>query len=139
MFHRSDHEWEIGSMLSLAGAKLKAKQVARSLIPASILKDRYIAQRLGPSAGPIYMRLRYLDTLGMRRSNARRVPPEAKSLVFVCFGNIMRSAMAEVLIQRAILEQSRTGLRVASAGLHAVDGREAHPWALDAAREEGVS
>lgn len=76
---------------------------------------------------------------GLQSQNARRVPVDAKSLVFVCFGNIMRSAMAEALLVRALQETGRTDIHVTSAGLHAGNGAEAHPWAQLAAAAEGIS
>jgi len=76
----------------------------------------------------------------MRGANQRLVPPSARSFVFVCYGNIMRSAMAEFLMRQAL---SQAGLeqqvRIVSAGLHASAGREAHPWAQEAAAGLGIS
>ena len=81
-------------------------------------------------------------TLGMHSENHRTVPPGARSFVFVCFGNIMRSAMAEFLMRKALNETAPEAIdkvRVVSAGLHAIPGREAHPWMQEAATELGVS
>src|ERR1700730_6445940 len=107
-----------------------SKDVLRKLVPDSLLKQRDIVQRLGSGAGRIYATLRLFDGLGIRGSNRRIVPTSARSFVFVCFGNIMRSAMAEFLMRRASNESGiKEELRILSAGLHAVAGREAHPWA----------
>jgi protein-tyrosine-phosphatase len=116
-----------------------SKDVLRKLVPGSLLKQRDIVQRLGPAAGRIYATLRLSDGLGVRGSNRRRVPASARSFVFVCFGNIMRSAMAEFLMRRALEEANIKQLRIVSAGLHAVAGREAHPWAQQASAELGIS
>jgi protein-tyrosine-phosphatase len=66
---------------------------------------------------------------------------DAKSFLFVCFGNIMRSAMAEAFMRRALadLGVDDPDVQVMSAGLHATPGRETHPWAEQAARELAVS
>jgi protein-tyrosine-phosphatase len=126
-------------MGSIGGATAVAKKIIRKLMPQGLLKDRYIYGRLGRSAGLLYLRLRLLDMAGVRTQNAPRVPANAKSLAFVCFGNVMRSAMAEVLLSRALRELGRTDLCIISAGLHACEGTPAHPWAQLAVEKEGVS
>ncbi len=126
-------------MQTLTLAKKKAKEIIRGIIPANVLKDRYIYRRLGKRAGRKYLQLRALDMAGFKSQNAHRVPIDAKSFVFVCFGNIMRSAMAEFLLLRALNETGRSDIRVMSAGLHAGNGTEAHPWARLAATTAGIS
>jgi protein-tyrosine-phosphatase len=117
-----------------------SKDVLRRFIPDFLLKQRSIVSRLGPRAGRTYARLRLLDAIGARGGNQRLVPSSARSFTFVCFGNIMRSAMAESLMRR---EATNAGIddkiRVASAGMHATLGREAHPWAQEASLELGIS
>jgi protein-tyrosine-phosphatase len=110
----------------------------RSLVPDSLLRERETFLRLGSKAGPIYARLRLLDLMGVRWPNTRRVSPGATSFLFVCFGNLMRSPMAEAFLRKAVSEADVHGMRISSAGLHAVPGNEAHPWALIASREIGV-
>ena len=51
----------------------------------------------------------------------------------------MRSPMCEALMSRALQSGTHRPIKVMSAGLNATDGREAHPWAISAARELGVS
>jgi protein-tyrosine-phosphatase len=120
--------------------KTASKDALRKFIPDFLLKQRSIVLRLGPTAGRIYASLRLLDAIGVRTANQRRVPPSARSFLFVCFGNIMRSAMAEFLMRQSLshagLEQQ---VRIISAGLHAIAGREAHPWAQEASADLGVS
>jgi len=118
------------------------KDVVRKFIPRFLLQQRGIIRRLGPGAGRIYAGLRMRDVLGMRAENQPAVPPSARSFVFVCFGNIMRSAMAEFLMRRALHETAREEVekvRIVSAGLHANPGREAHPWMQEAAADLGIS
>ena len=110
----------------------------RSVVPDSLLRERDTFLRLGPKAGPIYARLRLLDLVGVRSPNMRRAPSGARSFLFVCFGNLMRSPMAEALFRQAISDADLRGIWCASAGLHAIAGNEAHPWALMASQEIGL-
>lgn len=117
-----------------------SKDVLRRFIPDFLLKQRNIVLRLGPKAGQIYAGLRLRDLLGARRESRRLVPSSARSFTFVCYGNIMRSAMAEFLMRQAATQMGlQEHVRIASAGLHATPGREAHPWAQEAAAELGIS
>ncbi|MBZ5683737.1 MAG: hypothetical protein LAP86_01765 [Acidobacteriia bacterium] len=118
------------------------KDVVRKFIPRFLLQQRGIIRRLGPGAGRIYAGLRMRDVLGMRGEDQRAVPSSARSFVFVCFGNIMRSAMAEALMRKALNETAPGEIekvRIVSAGLHANPGREAHPWMQEAAADLGIS
>jgi protein-tyrosine phosphatase len=117
------------------------KDVVRKFVPRFLLQQRGIIRRLGPGAGRIYARLRLRDVLGVRTENQATVPDSARSFVFVCFGNVMRSAMAEFLMRNALRDApGKIGrIRIVSAGLHANPGREAHPWMQEAAAELGIS
>lgn len=114
------------------------KALVRPLVPESMLAEREIVHRLAPAAGRIYLRLRLLDWLGVRGSNWRKLPPGIRSVIFVCFGNIMRSPMAELMLKQALGEHGVDDIAVRSAGIHALNGRQAHPWAQIAARELGL-
>jgi protein-tyrosine-phosphatase len=113
------------------------KKILAQLPPKPVIEERNIFLRLGP-AGRTYAKLRLLDTPGMRQSNQRLAPPEARSFLFVCYGNIMRSPMAELMLKRALSESHHEGITVSSAGIHANPGTEAHPRARVAAREFGL-
>jgi len=117
-----------------------SKQVLRRFAPDFLIAKRDIVGRLGPNAGRIYARLCLLDMLGVRTANKRLVPQSARSFVFVCHGNIMRSAMAEFLIRQALQEMGlEQQVHVSSAGMHACAGREAHIWAQQSSADLGVS
>jgi len=118
------------------------KDVVRKFIPRFLLQQRGIIRRLGPGAGRIYAGLRFKDVMGMRTENEANAPAAARSFVFVCFGNIMRSAMAEFLMRKTLNEtapEETEKVGIVSAGLHANPGREAHPWMQEAAAELGLS
>jgi protein-tyrosine-phosphatase len=120
--------------------KGRVKEVVRKFIPDFLLKQRGIVNRLGPKAGQTYAALRLRDTLGMRSGSQRLVPSTARTFVFVCYGNIMRSAMSEFLMRRTLRDAGmEDSARIISAGLHASPGREAHPWAQEASAEVGIS
>lgn len=118
------------------------KDVVRRFIPRFLLQQRGIIRRLGPGAGKIYAGLRMRDVMGIRGENQRQVPAGARSFVFVCFGNIMRSAMTEFLMKKALSQAPQAvgqNVHIVSAGLHANPGREAHPWMQEAAEGLGIS
>ena len=115
------------------------KWLMRKLVPELILQERQTYQRLGKAAGRIHLKLRILDVLHICIENRRSVSSDAGSFVFVCHGNIMRSAMAAEMFKRALAERGLEGqIAVCSAGMHAVPGREAHSWALTVSREIGM-
>jgi len=94
--------------------------------------------RLRPEARSTYARLRTADALGTNRKYSQAIPGSMRSALFVCYGNIMRSPMAEAMLKRVLAEQGVNGVGVQSAGLHALAGREAHPLALKVSREIGI-
>jgi protein-tyrosine-phosphatase len=117
-----------------------SKHVLRKFVPDFLLRKRDIICRLGPKAGRIYARLSLLDMLRVRTANKRLVPRSARSFVFVCHGNIMRSAMAEFLMRQTLQEMGlEQQVHVTSAGLHACAGREAHIWARESSADLGIS
>lgn len=117
-----------------------SKELLKKLIPNALLRQRDIIQRLGPRAGRIYTNLMLLDLLGMRTSNRNLAPASARSFVFICHGNIMRSAMSEFFIREFLIKAGlEKEFHIVSAGLHAVPGKEAHPWAQQASTDLGIS
>jgi protein-tyrosine phosphatase len=75
-----------------------------------------------------------LDSLGVNPHGAPPLGASTRSVVFVCFGNIMRSPMAEALFRKEA-EAVQLAVSATSAGLHAISGSEAHPWAQAASAE----
>lgn len=60
------------------------------------------------------------------------------TLVTICHGNILRSAYAEALLKQPGVAARLPGLRVSSAGLHALPGKSADERGVTVARERGV-
>lgn len=64
------------------------------------------------------------------------VASRLRVILFVCTGNICRSPMAAGLLARHV--GSEPGLNIQSAGIQGVDGKGAHPLALEEMRKRGV-
>ena len=83
------------------------------------------------------VRVTLLRATGWRRD---RLPPApaggGHAVLFVCHGNIMRSAFGAALLRARL---STDAAQVWSAGTHARDGRAADPRAMVAAAEHGVT
>lgn len=110
--------------------------LARSLAPDFLLRERETFLRLGAPAGKIYAAMRLREMMGMKLSTSNQLAPGTRSLLFVCFGNIMRSPMAATMMRRELAKRNlATAIQVDSSGLHATPGNLAHPWALAASRE----
>jgi len=110
----------------------------RTVVPIGVHRVARDLRQLPATSRPEYLRW----WLASRMGGAASMPhvTAVRTVVFVCYGNIMRSPMAAALLARR-LEQ--TGLaqtiRVLSAGLHMRPGRYPPPLALEAAAAFGVS
>ena len=141
---RSDADTRI---VNVPGAAQVLKGLGLFLHP----RHRYDVQSLGdPLPGLIdigqmlkiyYSRaLAFFDELKFRgqqrkawtSGNVAAAISNARSILFLCYGNINRSALADVLV-RAYAEDS--GIVVASAGFHDEDGRPADPVMVDVAAQ----
>jgi protein-tyrosine phosphatase len=112
------------------------RALAKKIIPKGVVQEVRRFRGLKKAERPLYIKLRIANKLGR---DSRKVPREARSFVFVCFGNIMRSPMCEALFKEAIARRLSTGIKIASAGLNATPGKRAHPWAIAAAQDFGIS
>lgn len=89
-----------------------------------------ITARFGTFRGLVRLALSY-PQLWLGQSGSVRVDPSTvRRLVFVCQGNICRSAFADVVARQA-------GLNSASFGLSTTTGRAAHEPAISAAQSLG--
>ncbi len=66
------------------------------------------------------------------------MPVEPRSLLFVCSGNMCRSALAEHYAARALREMGRSDVSVASAGTLGMVGQPPFPLTLVVAEEGGL-
>lgn len=122
---------------SSLSARLKA--VAKSSLPPAALKELQRYRALNRSERLTFAKLRMLSGIGLTSFETRPDMRGARTIIFVCFGNIMRSPLCEALLKRILPEPGDRRFVITSAGLHAVPGREAHPWAIAAARNLGIS
>jgi protein-tyrosine phosphatase len=89
-----------------------------------------IRSRFGTFRGLVRLVLSYPQLQLGRSASVAPDPAQVRRLVFVCQGNICRSAFADVVARRA-------GMNVASFGLSTTTGRAAHDAAIVAARALG--
>lgn len=113
------------------------KFVLRAIIPSSLLAIVKDSRLLAADRRATYMKRRFLRTVGV--NGAVSLPPHIESVIFVCHGNIMRSAAAAGFLRDELRAAGISNVRVASAGTHAHDGRPADARAQDAARQLGLS
>jgi protein-tyrosine phosphatase len=113
------------------------KAIAMRLLPARLVNELRSYRTYPKSDRLLYLRVRILSSLKLRKPKLSLSGPQL--FVFVCFGNIMRSPMCEALMNRECCAFADSAVRVTSAGLHVVPGREAHPMAIAAAHELGIS
>jgi protein-tyrosine-phosphatase/predicted ATP-grasp superfamily ATP-dependent carboligase len=119
---------------SLALLKETLRGLAKKAIPLSLRQDLRMARGLGGATGRHYLRSRAATWLGRRRQ-PRPLPARTQSILFVCHGNIIRSALAEALVKA----EAAGAVRVASAGVGAQPGRQPDERACAAARELGIT
>lgn len=112
---------------------------ANKLLPEVVVREMRQYRAYGGDERHLYLKIRITNQLGLTKPKLSRVPKTARSILFVCFGNIMRSPMCEALLNRELARAHDTRFSVMSAGLNASTGRPAHPWAISAAKELGIS
>lgn len=89
-------------------------------------------QRIRSIVGDKYLLKRHGST-GMRTALTRKLG-QAKTVLFVCYGNINRSALAQVLAENGVHPSK---IRFDSAGFHPEDNRPADPNMIKVARSHG--
>ena len=85
-----------------------------------------------------YMRLLLRHSILRQAWRYHRPEHPVRSVLFVCYGNIMRSAFAEAALRREA-EQRGWDISVASAGTNARNGKRADPRADESAMRHGLS
>ena len=117
------------------------RRAAKGLLPHRIETQLRVLRNLDPSARVTYVR-RYVERIIQsvsRLPHQRKATREVRSVLFVCHGNIMRSALAEAMLSARLSENELPAMTVRSAGLHAMPGNPADPRMIEAAREFGLS
>jgi protein-tyrosine-phosphatase len=114
------------------------KSLIRRALPSPVLHVIQLFRRLAPTSRGVFARV-WLRRLFTRASLLPEGLPASPRLLFVCHGNILRSAVAEALYA----DRVRTGLAPAdslaeSAGTAARDGNHADPRGVRAARDLGI-
>jgi protein-tyrosine-phosphatase/predicted ATP-grasp superfamily ATP-dependent carboligase len=121
----------------LAGwLKRLIKSVAKMFVPAQLLSIGKSALTLPGDRRGIYLKRRFVRVAGLERQVV--LPSVVNSVLFVCHGNIMRSASAAQFLRDDLAAAGVVGVRVASAGTHARNGREADSRVKLAASELGA-
>ncbi len=115
------------------------KLSAKKLLPGTVVQEVQVYRAYKASERSIYLKVRIWNSLGLSKPKRSRIPATARSIVFVCFGNIIRSPGCEALMKQALAGLPNLRINVTSAGLNATPGHAAHPWAIATAREFGVS
>ena len=115
------------------------REAAKKLLPEAVIRELRQLQAYDRHERKIYVKLRALSGLAMTNPKTTRAPKTTRRFLFVCFGNIMRSPMCEALMNQELAGFNNPQFSVSSAGLNATPGRPAHPWAIGAAPEFGVS
>jgi predicted ATP-grasp superfamily ATP-dependent carboligase/protein-tyrosine-phosphatase len=112
--------------------------IIKSFLPEKVLTHYRIFRRLGTPTGFVYLKLRLLGGFGRQRRRTQRFLPTARSILFVCHGNLIRSPMAKALLTEKLKHNRTKGVRIASAGLHASPRQHADPRAQTVASEFGI-
>jgi protein-tyrosine phosphatase len=136
--HGTDQDHRRNEISARKRLQQLGKEVLKRKLPDGLLSEIREYRKNPRNERATYLRLRVLNGPGFQAMGRLRVPSTSRSLLFVCFGNIMRSPMCEALAKRALAVEQRSGIMVTSAGLHAIPGRPAHPWAISAASEMGI-
>lgn len=131
-----DGDRTLGAELGRDGERSVLRRVARRLVPQRA--RQYIAQAfmLSGRARGAYVAQSLRRMAGMTPSVEQLVQSPTCRVLFVCHGNIIRSALAAELLA-AQMPPARS--RIASAGTHAIAGRPADPRAQAIAIELGIS
>ncbi len=108
----------------------------RRVVPHGLMRAIRTARDLTPEARGIYLRRRGSRTF--MPGHTVMLPQNVRSVLFVCHGNVMRSAAAEHFLRAVVSSTPSPRVEVASAGTHAHSGRPADERVQRAALQLGV-
>jgi len=115
------------------------KNGAKTVLPRVVTQELMEFRKYRTGERLLYLRIRFLKGIGLKNRERARPRKTARSFLFVCFGNIIRSPMCEALLIRALRDFPTREITVSSAGLNATPGRAAHPWAVAGAQDWSIS
>jgi protein-tyrosine phosphatase len=122
----------------LASIQAGLAAAAKKVLPQWFLEYFEEYRRFPPQERALYRKLRVRQALGIADSTDRRAPAGVRALLFLCYGNIMRSPMAAALLSEMLPGELRDRFQVSSAGLHANPNHAADPRSVRIARDFGV-
>lgn len=88
--------------------------------------------------GPLHARLQH-KLFGWKKTSgiAKKHLPNVKNILFLCYGNINRSSLAEKCLYQH-LEARQKNITINSAGFHPKENRPADPAMVEIARQQGI-
>jgi protein-tyrosine-phosphatase len=123
----------------LVASRKTARKIVKVFLPVRVLREALRFWKYAPNEQARYLRIRLLNQLGLRQPRRPKALNGIRTVLFVCFGNIMRSPMCEALTKQELLRFPNVHLNVASAGLNATPENPAHPWSISTAPKFGIS
>jgi predicted ATP-grasp superfamily ATP-dependent carboligase/protein-tyrosine-phosphatase len=119
-----------------------AKSVVQRLLPRAILHPIRVYRSLGQNLGLVFIRLYLARALRLRPTSFAGGQNTVESVLFLCLGNIYRSAFAEATFRQAMANSPRKADIVSAGlwpGLEKVAGRRPPEQSQRVAAEFGVS
>ena len=92
------------------------KAAGEKVLPKKVIQEVRKYRSFAGIERSLYLKMKVLNGIGLANPKRLRPPKGARSFVFVCFGNIMRSPMCEALMNRALAAVPDKGITVTSAG-----------------------
>lgn len=118
-------------------AREAAGTVARAVLPAGTVPVLREARFLEGGRRRAYLARQAARAAGLLAPQP--LPAPIRQVLFVCHGNIMRSAAAAELLRAELARRGVDGVAVTSCGVYAHPGQAADPRMRDAVRAAGVS
>jgi protein-tyrosine-phosphatase len=116
-----------------------AKAILRRLLGQQLF-ERILAWRaLGPRASRVFLKLRLSRSVRSREKSLQQVLSRAKSILFVCYGNIIRSPMAAALTAQELDRHGEHSIRIESAAMRKNVEARADNRAIEASHEFGIA
>lgn len=124
-------------------AKADLKYLIAGMLPKALLKQIRIYRNLESRLRPIFVNQQLRRLARIQPVLFRRNANEIHSVLFVCLGNIIRSATAAMFMQKMLADTDRKSLEIFSAGLweglNRVNPRPSPEVVTEIAAEWGIS